>query len=249
MRLPLSAALDSVLFAREHLRFLPDAAQAELLRSASPRLILNCTRQWGKSTVVSILAAHHLGIAEAGSLIVIVSPSQRQSAETLRKVSDFCRRAGLAVSRDGSNRFSLALDNGSRAVALPGKETTIRGFSAPSLLIVDEAAMVSDAVYRAVRPMLAAAPKARMVLLSTPRGRHGFFHSEWTSNRPWHRVTVPATECPRISKDFLDEERASLGDFAFRQEYLCEFTDTREQIFSHELLSNVLTDDYSPWRV
>ncbi len=249
MRLPLSEALDSVLFARQRLRFLPDTVQTELLRSAAPRLILNCTRQWGKSTIVAILAAHHLGVAEAGSLIVIVSPSQRQSAETLRKVSDFCRHAGLAVFRDGSNRFSLALDNGSRAIALPGKETTIRGFSAPSLLIVDEAAMVSDAVYRAVRPMLAAAPKARMVLLSTPRGRRGFFHCEWTSNRPWHRVAVPATECARISKAFLDEERQSLGEFAFRQEYLCEFADTRDQLFSHELLSAALTGDYGAWRV
>ncbi len=248
MRLPLSNSLDAVLFAREHLGFEPDLAQVDLLRSAAPRAILNCTRQWGKSTIVAILAVHHLCVAHAGSLAVIVSPSQRQSAEMLRKVSDFCRRAGLAISGDGSNRFSLALDNGSRAVALPGNEATIRGFSAPSLVIIDEAAMVPDAIYRAVRPMLAAAPGARLILLSTPRGRHGFFHAEWTSNRPWHRITVPATQCLRIEPAFLGEERLTLGDVAFRQEYLCQFADAKEQIFSQELLSNVLTEDYSPWQ-
>lgn len=249
MRISPTQFLDVVWFARERLGFDPDEAQTALLRATAPRVILNCTRQWGKSTIVAILAVHHLCVASPQSLAVIVSPSQRQSAEMLRKVSDFCRRAGLAISGDGSNRFSLRLENGSRAVALPGNEATIRGFSAPSLVIVDEAAMVPDAVYRAVRPMLAASREARLILLSTPRGRHGFFHAEWTSDRAWHRISVPASRCPRIAPEFLEEERASLGDIAFRQEYECEFADAREQLFSRDLLSTALSTDYSAWNV
>lgn len=247
--LPLSFLLDTAAFAQFRLGFTPDPAQSALLRSPALRVILNCTRQWGKTTIVAILAAHHLCVARPGSLTVIVSPSQRQSAELLRKVSDFCRRAGAAVSSDGTNRFSIQLANGSRAVALPGKESTIRGFSAPSLIVVDEAAVVPDMVYRAVRPMLAASPGARLILLSTPRGRRGFFHSEWTGGRPWHRIAIPATECPRISPAFLEEERESLGDWAFRQEYLCEFTDTRSRLLSPEMLSSVLSQEEGYWRL
>ena len=50
-----------------------------------------------------------------------------------------------------------------------------------------------DALYRTVRPMLATSG-GRLVCLSTPNGRHGFFHDEWTNGgRGWHRIEVPAS--------------------------------------------------------
>ena len=247
MWLQLSHRTDPVAFARDRLGFCPDPIQAEILRSPASRIILNCTRQWGKSTIVAGLAAHRLCASSAGSLAVIVSPSARQSAEMLRKVAAFLRLAGVQARTDGVNRFSLLLNSGSRAVALPSRESTIRGFSAPSLIVIDEAALVPDEVYRAVRPMLASSHNGRLVLLSTPRGRRGFFYDEWTSQRDWRRFQVSATECPRISRQFLDQERLSLGDWAFRQEYLCEFMDNRAALFTQDLLSRALSGDFEPW--
>ncbi|MBM3738904.1 MAG: hypothetical protein FJW39_24275 [Acidobacteria bacterium] len=118
--------------------------------------------------------------------------------------------APLTPKPDGVNRYSLLMLNQSRAVALPGKENTIRRFSAPSLVVVDEVALVPDAVYSAVRPMLAASATGRMILLSTPRGRRGFFYDEWTGGQPW-------------------------------------LWDTRSQLFSPELLSRALTNEFSHW--
>jgi hypothetical protein len=40
--------------------------------------------------------------------------------------------------------MSLLLPNRSRIVGLPGNEVTVRGFSAVSLMLIDEAARVSD---------------------------------------------------------------------------------------------------------
>jgi len=44
------ARWDPVEFAREYLGFEPDARQAEVLRCKGRRVLLNCSRQWGKST-------------------------------------------------------------------------------------------------------------------------------------------------------------------------------------------------------
>ena len=85
----------------------------------------------------------------------MVSPSARQSGEFLRKAAGFARRLGIRPKGDGDNEISLEFPNGSRIVGLPGSEATIRGFSAVSLLLVDEAARVSDELYLAIRPMLA----------------------------------------------------------------------------------------------
>src|SRR5580658_6813344 len=141
-------------FALDRLGFTADERQGAVLDSTAKRGILNCTRQWGKSTVLAAKAVHRAW-NEEGSLVLVASPSVRQSAEFLRKAAEFLRRLGVARKGDGDNVLSLVLPNGSRIVGLPGTEATVRGFSAVSLLLIDEAARVEDAVYKSLRPMLA----------------------------------------------------------------------------------------------
>ncbi len=100
----------------------------------------------------------------------------------------------------GDNAISLAFGNGSRLVGLPGNESTVRGFSAVSLLLVDEAARVSEDLYLAVRPMLAVTDGA-MWLMSTPFGKRGFFWEAWErGGAEWLRVRVPATDVRESSR-------------------------------------------------
>ena len=130
----------------------------------------------------------------------------------------------------------MELANGSRIEALPGTEKTIRGFSGVDLLVVDEASRVDDALYYAVRPMLAVSG-GRLMMLSTPAGRRGVFHEEWSEGASgagaegWERYEVSADQCPRIPEAFLEEERRSLPERIYRQEYCCEFLDTVDQVF------------------
>jgi hypothetical protein len=149
----------------------------------------------------------------------------------------------MPIKEESALRFELS--NGGRIVALPGTEDTIRGFSGVALLIVDEAARVSDPLYFAIRPMLAVSG-GRMVCLTTPFGKRGFFYEEWTGSAEWERVRITADQCPRISKEFLDEERNALGDWWFRQEYFCEFVDTNDQVFRSEDIERAFTDDVKP---
>jgi hypothetical protein len=147
---------DPVEWAREKLGFKPDEAQASALRSESKRGLLNCSRPWGKSTVTAAKAVHQAFTA-AKSLTLVVSPSARQSGEFVRKARAFAQELKIRPRGDGDNEISLEFPNGSRVVGLPGNEATIRGFSAVSLLLVDEAARVEDELYMAIRPMLAGA--------------------------------------------------------------------------------------------
>jgi hypothetical protein len=224
--------LDAARFARTRLGFSPDPLQMQVLDSEVHRGLLNCTRQWGKSTITALKAVHCAYMAPE-TLVLVVTPSERQSGEFLRKASAFVRKLGERTRGDGDNEVSLMLQNGSRIVGLPGKEATVRGFSSVSLMLIDEAARVPDELYKAVRPMLAVG-NGDLWLMSTPYGKRGFFWEEWNQDQGWTRITVPATQCPRIPKDFLEEERRTLGERWFRQEYLCEFTDVTSSLFREE---------------
>jgi hypothetical protein len=229
---------DAVAFAREMLGFSPDAQQEMVLRGGR-RGIVNCTRQWGKSTVTAAKAVHR-AYSVAGSLTLVVTPSGRQSGEFLRKAEEFVRRLGIKVRGDGDNEISIAFPNGSRIVGLPGNEATARGYTA-SLLLIDEAARVDDQMYRTMRPSLAAT-NGDLWLMSTPYGKRGFFWEEWEhGGQEWERISVPATECPRISAELLAEECAK-GDETYRREYLCEFGDMEGAVFSRESIEAALQD-------
>lgn len=118
----------------------------------------------------------HRALYKPGTLVVVACDAQRQSAEFLEKVTDFLITLGIKLRTDGKNRHSIKLENRSRITALPGKfERKIRGFSALSMLIIDETAQVSDRLYLALRPMLAISG-GDLWLASTPYGKQGFFY-------------------------------------------------------------------------
>jgi hypothetical protein len=219
----------------------PDAWQEKLLRSHSSRMLLLCSRQAGKSTLASALALH-MALLKPQSLVLLLSPSLRQSGELFRKVVDLFNWLGRPVNVVAESALRLELANGSRVVSLPGDEGTIRGFGGVGMLIIDEAARVTDGLYYAVRPMLAVSD-GKLVALSTPFGKRGWFYEEWNGCGVWERVRVTADECPRITPAFLVEERQALGERWYRQEYLCSFEETIDAVFSPEDIQAALCDD------
>jgi hypothetical protein len=240
----LKLALDRAAFA-ERLGLEPDPWQEDLLRSTSDRVLLNCCRQSGKSTMTGIIALHR-ALNHPGSLILCLAPALRQSQELFGKVLSFYRALDRPVPAQTERKLSLELENGSRIVTLPGTDKTIRGFSGAALLIVDEASRVADELYFAVRPMLAVSG-GTLMMLSTPYGKRGVFFEEWTNGSPsWERYEVPAGQCPRISEAFLAEERRSLPDWVYRQEYQCSFEETEDAVFTTEMVDAAVSTDVAP---
>lgn len=234
-------------WAREALGFESDPWQADVLRSATQRMLLLCCRQSGKSTTTA-LAALHVAMYQPGVLVLLLSPSLRQSGELFRKVIRFYGALADMVPSEAESALRLELQNGSRVVSLPGLERTVRGYSGVDLLIIDEAARVPDDLYYSVRPMLAVSG-GRLIGLSTPFGKRGWFHQEWTGANPWGRVMITAQDCPRISAEFLAEEQAGMPESWFRQEYLCEFMDGTLQYFRTSLIERIFEGDARPlWK-
>lgn len=219
----------------------PDRWQTEILVSEHPRHLLLCSRQSGKSTTVACLAVQ-TALFDPG-LILMIAPAERQSKELFRKAKDIYLALEHVPEITQESTRSMELANGSRIVALPGTEHTLRGFSAPRLICIDEAARVEDELYHAVAPMLAVS-KGRLVALTTPYGQRGWFFEAWNGGEDyWQRTLIKASDCPRIEPDWLEEEKGMIGDWAFRQEYLCEFVDTDEQFFSSALIEAAISTE------
>ncbi|MFO0821643.1 MAG: terminase family protein [Gemmataceae bacterium] len=224
--------------------FSPDPWQAALLRSTDPRVLLLCSRQVGKSQTTSVLALH-TALTKPGSTVVVVAPVEEQANELLRKVTAAYHAIGspLGTVREAVTR--LELGNGSRVLALPGKESRMRSYTA-TLLICDEAARIPDDVVNAASPTLAVA-KGRFVALSTAFAKSGWFYQQWTD--PEHeclRLSITAFDCPRIPKAFLEAERRKLGQRWFEMEYCNIFGEAVAQVFSTDDIQAAMDTDAKP---
>jgi hypothetical protein len=218
----------------------PDEWQVEVLASEHPRKILCCGRQTGKSTVGAVLAVHK-ALTMPGSTVLVVAPGERQAKLLFSKARRLYEQAGHPLPAHSERRTGLELANGSIIEALPAVERTTRGYSV-DLLVVDEAAAVPDQDYHGILPALIAT-QGEQVLLSTPRGKRGFFWEIWHSvpeqnfapaSDDWLRVMVRSDEVGRIRDEDLEVFRRTMPEQFFRQEFYCEWLDTEGSLFSSE---------------
>lgn len=238
-------AINPALFVEEVFAITPDSWQLDLLWERPHHALLLCSRQSGKSTISAAIALHK-ALYAPGSLVLIISKSLRQAEELFRKVKYGISRAMTPTRIVRENQSTAEFSNESRIISLPGKEETIRSYSNVSLLIIDEAAQVSDELYATIRPMLAIS-LGRILALTTPFGKRGWFFKAWISDNDWYKIKITADQCPRITEEFLKNERAEVGDWWVDQEYFCKFVDTEDQIFTHDLIVDAVDHGLKAW--
>jgi hypothetical protein len=212
--------VDQALWVRDIVGENPTAWQETFLRAPRGASILALTaRQVGKTTTAAWAIAHTM-VFVPGSLSVIACPAQRQSAEAVRRVRAMLEQAGATFV--SINVYGLELGNGSRVLALPSDDDTVRGLTVDGWIVADEAARLSPELIAALRPMRARRPQARFAMLSTAWTRTDPFWTAWAGDDPsWIRLqaTVDMPGAP-FTAEFLEQERRHLGDQAFRREYL-----------------------------
>jgi hypothetical protein len=233
----------------------PDPWQASFLCSTSKRESLLVTRQGGKSTVTAARVLREV-LLHPRSDALVFCPTIRQSQEMLRKVCEQYDALGRPIAKVADTKTSLELANGSRVISLPDSHEGIVGFSAPRLIVIDEGARVSDELYKSVRPMLGVS-RGSLLTLSTPFGNQGWFFDIWDDsaegvtrrsklNEKWRRTPVPADEVPRITPEFLEDERIELGERWFQQEFFLRFLDSIDAVFSQSVIHGARSDGIEP---
>jgi hypothetical protein len=237
--------IDPALWVGEVLGIVPAAWQEIFLRAQRGASILALTaRQVGKTTTAAWAIAHAM-VFTPGSLSVVACPAQRQSAEAVRRVRDILLKVGAKLVSD--NVYALELDNGSRVLALPGSDDSIRGLTVDAWIVADEAARLSEDIIAALRPMRARRPQARLAMLSTAWSRTDPFWTAWTSDDPtWIRLKATVDMDPTLfPAAYLEGERGALGEHAFKREYLGIPVSSAASPFSWELYARV-TDLRAP---
>ena len=224
-----------------------DPWQISVLRDVSRYIYMNCSRQSGKSTILMVKAIW-VAVNIPNALILVVA-ELRQSNEDLRRVrqltkafSDFLKEntEGITLDLITENITSLEFSNGSRIIALPANDK-VRGYSAPTMVIIDEAAWAEDIVLISLNPMMAVS-NGQLILASTPKGTDNFFYRE-AKNPRYEQFNITWRDCPRITPDYIARERSIYGEAYVRQEYECRFLEDLSTVFSEKSLEAAMDSE------
>jgi hypothetical protein len=231
-------AADAVVFARELLHWEPDEKQAGVLSSTARRVILNCSRQWGKTTVAATKVVH-LAVTRPGRTALIVSENMGQTGEFFQTIDRFLAVLSIPAKGEPGKRMARRLPNGSRIVGLAAREAAVRGYTA-DFIFLDEAARISDEVIDAFAPVIAVR-KGDWWMASTPRGKRGRFWEIWAHGEGADllKVSAPASENPRIDPAFVEGLRRDKGEAYVRQEFECEFVENGTFLFSGDDIDGI----------
>ena len=210
-------------------------------------------RQTGKTftttlEIVDDCMAH--AVKGAKTRWVILSRGERQAREAMNegiKLHAKAYKAGFTeleydfAGQDGKHRaLEVELPHGSKITALPANPDTARGFSANVFL--DEFAFHKDsqAIWKALFPVISAGYRLRVT--STPNGKGNKFYELMTSdNGTWSKHIVDIYQAVRdgLPRD-IDELRDGLADEdAWAQEFELKWLDEASAWLSYDLISSV----------
>jgi phage FluMu gp28-like protein len=217
----------------------PFPYQAQLLRDWMIKTrVVRKSRQIGITTALAKECCFK-AFTQPNRLILVISPGDRQSRVLMRKVQQETvdRNPALSSQVMKKNTSELHLANGSSIISLPNNPDRIRGFSATDIICDEAGQFLNDeSVLAATTPMLAAT-NGSWTVVSTPRGKRGFFYDEYrlAVSEQAKRSDVkaydfyPSSMCPLITSEFLEQQRSRLNEIQYAEEYegqFCEQVDT-----------------------
>ena len=205
-------------------------------------------RQSGKSTTLLGLVLYY-SINKPKSTCLWVSPVYSQINKVLTQIVDTLQPSGIIVSANKAN-YEIKLINGSIIYFRSAERAdTIRGLSIDYLFVDESQDLKTSDWQKSILPTITARGK-KVVLGGTPK-KKGFFYDYYQMGKspdfPNHAsYNFPSWESPYVSKDFIEEQRKTLPDNIFKQEFEAVFLDDDGHVFKG--LNNVLINDAWPQR-
>jgi Terminase large subunit, T4likevirus-type, N-terminal/Terminase RNaseH-like domain len=219
--------------------------QLDLARSDARIRCVCSGRQAGKSRTLAVLSLHE-AFARPGTRVLIISAGEEAAKDLLSEISALAKSPLLTGSVLDDERHQINLTNGSSIRSVPASEKQVRGKSV-DLLVIDEAAFVSEEIWTAARYTAVGRQGSRIVMASTPWGpKDRFFALTYRAGvrheAGYESIRWPSTASPMVDAELLEMWRATSPDREYRREVLAEWVDSDGSYFTDAELESAISD-------
>lgn len=214
--------------------------------------IAACGRRWGKSFIVSNLAAEEMLYPNAQ--VLICSYRLENCKVIFNQVREIIKRLGVEITADRRKELELELEHGAKLCVASNDNVESRLGNSVSLLIVDEAKLFQRDLFEMfLEPqLLDFAPYSRTILISSPQ--EGWLQdyyergqSEEVRYADYWSTSFPTSSNPTISKSYLERLKARVPPDVWEQEYEGKFVSSAGKVFKEfSKVESVFTDAQFP---
>tara|TARA_R110001592_G_scaffold324611_1_gene604267 strand:- start:274 stop:1857 length:1584 start_codon:yes stop_codon:yes gene_type:complete len=198
------------------------------------------SRQMGISTLTAGYSLWSMVFKEDFNVLVIaIKQETAKNLVTKVRVMHDLLPSWLRTGTSEDNRLSLRFRNGSHIKAVSSAPDAARS-EALSLLVIDEAAFISniDDIWTSAQQTLATG--GRSIMLSTPNGTGNLFHRTWVSAEQnvgeFFPIKLHWTRHPERNQEWRDRQDSLLGKKMAAQECDCDFISSGNTVVGGELL-------------
>ncbi|MCK5020366.1 MAG: terminase family protein [Candidatus Peribacteraceae bacterium] len=214
-----------LLFFEEVLNVELDKQQARLVHQAckkGSRVMVKSARGTGKTFIITGLTLYFITCFDDVT-VTILSPSEQQLKQVfMREIQKHIAKMSPHFA-DYYDVRSMSIYNKYKkgneahcATASTDKTENVSGrHSDKQIYLLDEASAIPDAIYSTVLGSLGTAVDGDHVVgTSNPNPGANTFYVDLFQKKPdrWKLMTFTAFECPRISQEFIDEQKDLYGE-------------------------------------
>jgi len=217
--------------------------QADLIDKAEEQPVFKAAvkpgRQVGKTETGGAIAAERF---LTGHDVMILGPFEDTVGEMmeaarnhLEACEDKFSEAGYTLGTEYRNKtdWKSQEDGRLRARTVGTDGTQIRGKN-PDVVLIDEDAYIKDSIHtEVIEPFFSTHDSYEYYLFSTPAGKTGYFYEKVEQDDSFYSPHWPSEISPLIDDEWLAQKRRELDSQTYQQEYLGEFVDEGETLFSH----------------
>lgn len=205
--------------------------KVKLAKGSGETFVIKSPRQCGKSWILKYILLYY-ALAYPGCKSALISPVGFQSRRMQREFVKALKKTKLIESSNLSDAYVVFKNGSEISFKSAEQKDNLRGLTVSGILVIDEAAFITDDVYEIVLPFcnVFRAPK---LLVSTPLFKSGFFYNEFSNNDniifDWNRKKydftkfLSAEDMKRYSKKYTRQK--------FNTEILGEFIESFSTVF------------------
>lgn len=185
----------------------------------------------------------HYAINQPHSINAMISPTLAQSRKVFKEIVNAIFSSGI-IAKKNETLLEIELINGS-TIFFKSSEMGdgLRGFKIDGILILDEAAYLTDDILELILPWRQVS-NAPMLLVSTPKIKQGAFYSYWVQGLEEDANVKSVDWCDwdtscMITEDMIAQYKRVMTSNQFKSEILGEWLDDDGMVFTN-IANNIL---------